>query len=331
MRRAWQSLVAFTSRTEPATPLALLRIGAGLGVLLTFVPMLVHDLTSMMMFDAAYGGYRPLHTKFWLTTALGGPTASVMTGLLGTSLLGAVLMMLGLGGRLTALVTLQTTMACTGVNGHAGGSHDDLLTNALFLVLLAPSTATLSLDCRLRTGRWTSTLPVAAWVRPLVLFQIVLCYWSTGVQKVSAHWTPGGDFSALYYILQQPGWHRMDMTWLGAIFPLTQLSTAMTWFWEVSNPLWLVAVWYAMTPKRPGRLRRWSNRLHIREVYAGIGVAMHILILVFMEVGPFSAISLAFYPCFWHHDELVAAARRLGVLVAGRARPAHGQLADGGG
>lgn len=326
MIRWWQSLVACTSRTEPGTPLALFRIGAGLGVLLTFAPTLLDGLGPMMMFDAAHGGYRPLAGNFWLIKALGGATAEVMTGLLATSMLGGFLMMLGLGGRVTALVTLQTTLACVHVNSHAGGSHDDLLTNALFLVLLAPSTATLSLDCRIRTGRWTSDVPVAAWVRPLVMFQIVLCYWSTGVQKVSAHWTPGGDFSALYYILQQPGWHRIDMTWLGGIFPLTQLATATTWLWEVSNPLWLVAVWFAMTPDRPGRLRRWSNRLRVREGYAFVGVMMHLLILAFMNVGPFTAISLAFYPCFWHHRELAAAWGRLRVLVTGGAGPTDGKL-----
>ena len=32
----------------------------------------------------------------------------------------------------------------------------------------------------------------------------LLVYWTTGVQKVSAYWVPGGDFSALYFIGSNP-------------------------------------------------------------------------------------------------------------------------------
>ena len=32
------------------------------------------------------------------------------------------------------------------------------------------------------------------------------------------------------------------MTWLAWVFPMTQVATAVTWFWEVLSPIWLLAV-----------------------------------------------------------------------------------------
>ena len=39
------------------------------------------------------------------------------------------------------------------MNGQAGGSYDELLTCALFLVVLADSTRTLSVDCRIQISQ----------------------------------------------------------------------------------------------------------------------------------------------------------------------------------
>ena len=61
---------------------------------------------------------------------------------------------------------------------------DRLLTNALWLLVLSRSTATLSLDCRLRTGQWVSSVLVPAWPRYLALYQLVLVYGTTGLQKL---------------------------------------------------------------------------------------------------------------------------------------------------
>ncbi len=311
----WSRVVARFDRKEPATPLALTRIGLGIGLILTFWPTVHAGLIDVMLADQAYGGYRPLGPQGWLVTALGGPTDVVLHGLVAASMLCGVLLVVGLGGRLTAFVALMVGMAAMDTNGHAGGSHDELLTNGLWLLVLAPSTQTLSLDCRVRTGRWRDDTPVAAWVRDLVIFQLVLMYWTTGLQKVSAYWVPGGELSALYYILQQPNWQRADMSWVAHVYPLTQLATLTTWLWEVLNQLWLVAVWAAQHPERGGVVG-WLRRLRVRELFAGIGLVMHLILLAFLDVGPFSVVSLAFYPCFWHHRELLAALRWRGARQA---------------
>src|SRR5262249_22515372 len=146
----------------------------------------------------------------------------------------------GLGGRVAAFVTLQGYVALHRLDGNSSGSSDLLVTNGLWLLVLARSTATLSLDCKLRTGRFRSDDPIPAFPRYLAVLQLVAMYWSTGVQKVSVYWFPAGSYSALYYILQQPTWQRFSMSWAARIYPITQVATAVTWIWEVSAPALLL-------------------------------------------------------------------------------------------
>jgi hypothetical protein len=296
----WSRWVDRVWSTEDATPMALFRIGMGLGTLYTIGSVVSRGLVSVLWVDQAYGGYRSLGHGPWLVEALGGPTPMVAHSLAWCAIVCSLLLTIGIGGRLTALATLVLAANVTSMNGHAGGSYDELLTNGLWLAVLAKGDATLSLAARLRTGRWWPAESVLAFPRWLVIWQLVLMYCTTGLQKVSAYWVPGGDASALYFILQQPEWHRADMSWLAYVFPLTQLATTVTWLWEVSAPLWLLAVWYRADPLRPGRVRQVFNRFHVREWFVVLGLVMHAMIYVFMDVGPFTPLSLAFYVALYH-------------------------------
>lgn len=300
----WARWVALLSRQEDGSSLALLRVGVGLCSLYTTGTVVAAGMVPVLWLDREHGGYLDLGATWWLVDALGGATPGVVWGLVAASLLSSTLLVLGLFSRLSALVALQTVMALTWINTSAGGSYDDLTTNALWLLVLAESDATLSLRCRLKTGAWTSAAPVSAWPRYLFVLQLVVMYASTALQKLSAYWTPGGDFSALYYILQQPTWQRFDMRWVGRFFPITQLATASTWLWELSAPLLGLSFWYRDTRDRPGRLRALFNRLDFRALYAGFGVALHLGIHALMEVGPFSFITLSYYLALIHPDEL---------------------------
>ncbi|MEZ4318078.1 MAG: hypothetical protein R3F61_11260 [Myxococcota bacterium] len=305
----WARWVAFCSRTEAGTSIAVFRIAMGLCVMLTVGWVIAADLVDVIWVDAAYGGMSVVHPSWWVAQ-LGGPTPAVMRGLAWAGVGAGALLALGLGGRLTALVTLVLVQCTVDINGEAGGSYDELLQNGLWLCVLGPTTTTLSLDCWLRTRRFTSDAPVGVWARYLIVIQLVVMYGSTGLQKLSSYWTPGGDFSALYYILQQPSWHRFDMRWLAYVFPLTQLATAVSWFWEVFAPVWLLAFHYSATADQPGRARAFFVRWHVREVYALIGLVFHGSLLVLMDVGPFSPISLAFYAALVHPWEWRTLARR---------------------
>lgn len=313
----WARWVAFTSRTEAGTSLALFRLAVGLCVALNVWMVVRADLIDVLWVDEAYGGMSAIEGN-WLVQALGGPTPAVMHALTWLTLGCGLLLAAGLGGRVMAFVVLQLTMATTDVNGLAGGSYDELLQNALWLCVLGDTTATLSVDCRLRTGAWTSDRPVGLWARYLIVFQLVLMYASTGSQKLSAYWTPGGDFSALYYILQQPGWQRFDMRWLADpwMFRLTQLGTAVSWFWEVSAPVWFLAFHASATPGALGRFGAWCVRWRVVEVYAVLGVIFHVTVAALMDVGPFTPITLAFYVALVGPEGWAAVvARRLGMRI----------------
>jgi hypothetical protein len=138
----------------------------------------------------------------------------------------------------------------------------------------------------------------------LIVVQLVVMYTSTGLQKVSDAWVPGGDFSALYYILQQPTWQRFDMRWAGNYFFLTQVATAGTWLFEVGAPVLWLAFWFRDTRERGGWLRTWFNRIDFRAWFLVFGLTLHAVIHGLMEVGPFSLISMSMYAALVHPDEI---------------------------
>lgn len=290
-----QRWLAACSATESATTQALFRIAIGLCTLLSLGTVVRAGLVDILWVDKAYGGMREISHAPWLIEALGGPTPSIVHALLVLGGLGAVALTIGLGGRPVALLTAIIVTNLVDSNSHAGGSYDELMANALWLAVLSGGHKTLSVDARLRTGTWWPQVQIIAFPRWLAIWQLCLMYGTTGLQKVSTYWVPGGESSALYYIMQQPTWQRGDMRWVARFFPLTQVATTITWLWEVTSFFWIAFVYWAVTRERPGRLRAWSNRLQLRWVYAVIGFGMHVVIFATMEVGPFSPLSLAFY------------------------------------
>ncbi len=297
----WSRWVALLDRREGGESLALVRLLMGSVVLL----ILWRDLSIVepLWLHVDHGGYRALDNPRWPIALLGGCTPEVVYGLMTTCAASAALLVVGLVPRIAALVCLQLLLALTEINGHASGSDDLLLANALWLLVLADSAATMSLWCRIKTGSWRSDRQVTAWPRYLLIGQLVLLYGATGLQKVSAHWVPGGDLGALYYILQQPAWMRRDLPWLVDVYGLTQLATLGTWLFEVGSPLLLLAYWYRATRQRSGRLRALLNRLGFRTLFALAGISLHLGIHILMDIGPFSLITLAMYPALWHPDE----------------------------
>lgn len=318
MRGLWGRWVALLSRQEGGDSLAIFRIAVGLVGIYSVATVAWSGMVPVLWMDQKYGGYQEISKSWWLVDQLGGPTPTVIWGLVAVALLSSLLLALGLASRLSAFVALQAFLALTWANAAAGGSYDDLISNALWLLVLADSSATLSLRSRLRTGSWRSDAQVPAWPRYLIIGQIVVVYLTTAMQKLSAYWTPGGDYSALYYILQQPTWQRVDMRWVAPFFPLTQLMTAATWFWELGSPVLLLALWYRDTRTRPGRLRALFNRLDLRALYCAFGVLLHLGIFALMEVGPFTWITLSYYLALWSPDEWRALTRRRGRAAPSR-------------
>ena len=301
--KLWSRLVRALSTAEAGTSLALVRIGVALAVLYAFLTVWLSPVMPVILLDAANGGYRPQAGGSWWTDHLGGVTPALVHALFALGVGSAAALLLGVASRLAALLSQQAFLALFWINPGAGGSYDTLIVNALWLLVLAESDATLSLRCRAQTGAWSSARPVSAWPRWLLTLQLVVMYTSTGWQKLSVHWVPGGDLHALYYILQQPTWQRADMAWLAPAAPLLQASTLGVWLFEVGSPLLLWVLWARATPARGGAWRRLNARVDLRLAYAAVGLGMHIVIHAAMEVGPFSLISVALYPALFQPDD----------------------------
>ena len=80
---------------------------------------------------------------------------------------------------------------------------------------------------------------------------------------------------------------------------------------ELGAPLILLLTYYAATADRPGRLRRWCNRLRLRWIWIGLGAAFHLGIALTMRLGIFPAAMLALYPVLLLPEEIARLGRRL--------------------
>lgn len=322
MKRLWTRWVGFVDARDNGISLALVRILVGLTIAMVLVEVVATDVVGLIWYPASEGGYRRINTGWWLYEVVG-YTPGLVDGLVWVGIVLSLALVLGaLPGPAIPLLLSQVLLALFSLNTQSGGGHDRVLTCTLFVLIFARHSAVLSLWARLRTGRLLPEVSVPDWPRWVLLFQLCLIYTSTGVQKVGSDWMPWGDFAAIYYALQLPEWARFDHSWaahpLGYLF--TQIGTATTWLFETTAFVWLVAVWFAETRDRPGRLRALSNRLHLREGYAIVGFLLHLGIFVTMNVGPFSPAMVALYPCAFSGESYA----RLREALAGGALAGDG-------
>jgi hypothetical protein len=304
MKRLWRWMVDFSSRRENGTSFAAFRILVSLTLLYSLLSIASADLVDALWVDRIHGGMQVVHENH-LMRLLGGATPDVVWFLWTLSLLSTLTLLVGAFGRVSAFVLLQSYYALYITNGLATGGYDMMISNALWLLVLGDSTATLSIDCWRRHRSFTSDDLVAAWPRYALVWQLTMVYFFTGIQKASAPWTPGGGYTALYYVMHDPTFMRFDGSELAtSILPLTQIGTAVSWHWEHSAILLPLIFYFRASRDRPGRIRKAFNRFDLRKVWAAIGVAMHLGILFMLNVGPFSLISMSYYVSLFAPDEV---------------------------
>jgi hypothetical protein len=304
--KLWSRWVELLAHREPATSLALCRIVLAVTLLGHLIAMQVTGVAAAAWVDARYGGIATVNPR-WLAW-FGGATPGNVRAALVVAIVAAALMLLGLFTRVAQVAMWATFRMLSGLNDDCGGASDDLLVNALFVLMFADSGRALSLDAR-RRGRGGDA---PAWPRYVLIGQLVLMYWSTALHKLSTHWVPGGPMDALWYILQEPFWQRRPMLGLARAYPLLRFATLLTWLFEQAAPLLLLAFWFRATRGRKGRVRGFFNRVDVRAVYLVIGLGLHVSILVTMEVGPFFGAVMAIYACCLHPGEW----RAIGLRVA---------------
>ena len=293
----WNRWVSFWSELERPEAIAGFRICMGLTLLYTFCSPYFSDAWIPIWVDATDGGIRHYNNIPWLLDWLGGPTKVGVERLIFLSIVSSIGLIIGLGSRWMALLGMFTMNTISWHNPMASGGHDDLIANGLWILFFVTSDATWSLQSRIQNGTWRSATLIPAFARRLLLFQLILMYCSTGLQKISAHWIPFGSMDALWYILQQPTWAKQNFEWLAPWFLVTQLATLGTWIFEVFSPLFLVWLFYA-TPQRmnrvPSKFQMWMT-LPIRPIFMLSGISLHIGIWLTMDVGPFSLAAISYY------------------------------------
>src|SRR5262245_23831974 len=139
----WKHWTSLLRERERGTSLALFRIAVGLTVLATLGDIVLRGVAPAIWLDTAYGGYRTLGEPPWLFGLLGGVTPATLWGMIALAAASAFTLTLGLFARLSALVLLQAYLALTGINPAITGCDDQLIANALWLLVLAQSAATL--------------------------------------------------------------------------------------------------------------------------------------------------------------------------------------------
>ncbi len=316
----WNRWVAAACATERGTSQAIFRVFVGSVLFADAAHVLFVGALDPLFRPVADGGFAPATRPHELFALFGGPSVEVVTGLVWLSLILAGMLAVGLAGRVPAFALLQIRMALLTLPIDIHGGYDRLLHNALWLLVLANSTATLSAWCRLRTGRWTSDRLVFAFPRHFAILQLVVLYTFTGLIKVGPGWD--APHEAVYRLMHVTAYSRWDLTWTAFLYPVLQVATVVTHYWEVT--FGVVGVAYAAQQGWLGdRLRALALRFDLRLLYATFGIAFHLGLFVLVDVGPFSLATLGFYAAFLSPDEWERLAARL-TRRGRRARPAPG-------
>lgn len=312
--------VAFWDEREAPTVLAILRIAVATVIAYDLVLAVSHDLVVPLWAPHAEGGIG--YAGEWEpgmpeSFSIFGMSASTSVAVFWTALASAVLFGAGVLTRATGAVCLLAYAQLAMYLPEGDRGVDVLLRHALVLLVLSGSGATLSVDARIRHGRFhRPDARVPSWPRRMLILQLVWMYFSAGMHKTQLAWTPFGGSTALYYILLDPHFARFDTPWLASLYPLTQLGTLMTMLFEWGAPLVLLAYWYERTRGRPGRVRRLFNGIRFRYVWIATGVAFHLMLALTLRLGIFPWGVLALYPAFVTPPALDAALKRLSARIS---------------
>ena len=311
MIRWW---IALWDRREPPDVLALIRIGVGVVLLADFLTVSRLGLVVSLM-TPSIGGGMGITGAAWLDVF--GHDARSAELLHAALVASSLSLALGSASRTSALVLMFLSAQWCQILPEADRAIDVLLRNVLLILGFSAAGARWSVDAWLRTGTWRGDgAPVPAWPRYLVVLQVVVMYFTAGVQKYAQHWWPWGGWTGLFVILNDWSYARFPFGWLRTepFYLATRFMTAVTMAWQWSYPI--VLLHYFPPPWPPGRLRRAFERYRLHWAWIAIGATFHVGIGATMELGIFPWGMLAVYPAFLRPEELWA----LREAVRGRGR-----------
>ncbi len=311
MKRSWRAWVALWDQREPPTALALIRILVGACVLGDLLWVRGLGLADVLWSPPPDGMGYGVDSHPWSMRWFGASSATAEL-LWWSTTLAAAAFAAGLFTRVAGVIMVLGSAQLAALLPDGDRGIDAALRAVALVLVLSSCHARWSVDAavRRRLGRPFPAL-IPAWPRLLLFAQVVWIYFSGGHNKGAPEWWPQGGYSALANALSDPHFARFSSGWVPYAFPLPQLAAAVTMVFELGAPLLLLIVWYETTADRPGRLRRWSNRLHVRHVWLTIGVVFHLGIAVTLRLGVFPWGMLALYPALLRADELVRLEARL--------------------
>jgi hypothetical protein len=201
MKSVWLRWVALLDTREGPESLAAVRIVVGATVLLTLAHAWWSGAAAFWVATAqgGVGGTNPGALEI-----VGGLTGRNVRALLIVGLAASAMLTLGCYTRAAALITWLSFRTLVFSNPLSGGSGDDVVSNALLIVLLSGAGRAWSLDAPRMPGGAT----VPAWPRYLAIGQLVTIYFSAGWHKASGAWMPFGSLDAVWYVVQNPIWQR---------------------------------------------------------------------------------------------------------------------------
>ena len=315
MTRYW---IGIWDLREHPRSLAIIRICLGLVILFDALEVLRRGLVIPLMGPIQVGGLSNAMARtaipLWYQILPAEPSSAWL--LWGGIFVSAVCFTAGIFPRSSAVVFVLLSAQWNQILPQADRGIDTLVRNMMLVMAFSQCGRTLSVGAWLKTGSFYGDgEDVQAWPRHLIICQLVLMYFMTGVQKFGLSWTPFGHYSALYLILQDYAIIRTDFSWLvnQPFYAFTQLSSAVTVFWQWSYPIVLLFFHYRLTSDRPGRFRAFVLKYHLHWVWMGVGAIFHLLIAVTMELGIFPWAMLALYPAFVHPREWSWIRQKLGM------------------
>lgn len=264
-------LLAFVEVREDASSLALVRIALGLTLFVHVARFLLSGAALVDAVDASFGGIG--HASPF------GPLSSTgVTVLCAVVCASSLAMAVGFGTRIAIAIAWGSFRTLSASVGLARGAYDSLMVDTLVVLFFSGCGRAFSADTLL-FPRDDNT--ITKWPRVLLLLQMAWLYLGSALAKFGSGWVPGGDASAIWFILHDGVWARFGPPPSWAWHP-TQLATTMVWLWELSSPLFVIQL----------IRRRWPRAT---TVWLMFGVSMHVGIELLMRVGPFSYAALALY------------------------------------
>jgi hypothetical protein len=273
---AWNGF--FHTPVDPR-PLALLRIGYAVLVLVNLLALLPHapmlwSDQGVLPFEASRSLGQGWLPTIFLLLPTDPATLSVCMALFG---LQCLLLLLGFHTRLQAIGVFVWLVSFQNLNPLLTNGQDALLRLFGFYVIFLPCGAALSLDAR-SAGNGRKPAAVSAWALRLIQVQVTLVLLAAGLWKLRGQdWLDG---SALYYVSRLDGfWGNLPVPeLLQRSLLASQIASALTLAIELVVPM---AIWVPS-------LRRWATLTAI-VFHATIAYAMNLFLFEWIMIWGFCA------------------------------------------